>query len=267
MGDLRSYFAAGHRPFSETRARSQVAGLLEVLQILHRGRALHRDLTPLNIFVCEGPTLKLGDFGIAMHHVRTGGVAATTMAPWMAPPEVLQQRAQTWRAADDVYQVGQLLAMLVKGEATRKLTSTEVARLPCSDQFKEIVQRCIGPRPKRFASASELTAALKAEPDRATSGRVASLRGLQIVFTGRLDSMTRPDAARRARRAGARVGARVTASTDVVVRGQPSPGQKAGRKGTKLMDVDYYRERGNRIRIINEAAFIRLIRAPGARRS
>jgi serine/threonine protein kinase len=35
-----------------------------VLGKLHRGQALHRDLTPLNVFVCDERRLKLGDFGI-----------------------------------------------------------------------------------------------------------------------------------------------------------------------------------------------------------
>ena len=45
-------------------ARREIAGILEVLGKLHRGQMLHRDLTPLNVFVCDGRRLKLGDFGI-----------------------------------------------------------------------------------------------------------------------------------------------------------------------------------------------------------
>ena len=45
-------------------ARREIAGILEVLGKLHRGQTLHRDLTPVNVFVCDGRRLKLGDFGI-----------------------------------------------------------------------------------------------------------------------------------------------------------------------------------------------------------
>ena len=36
-----------------------------------------------------------------------------------APSEIFDGAAPKWQARDDVYQVGQLLAMLVKGDATR----------------------------------------------------------------------------------------------------------------------------------------------------
>ena len=50
--------------WTESAARREIAGILEVLGKLHRGQALHHDLTPLNVFVCDGHRLKLGDFGI-----------------------------------------------------------------------------------------------------------------------------------------------------------------------------------------------------------
>ena len=46
------------------RSRREIAGILEVLGKLHRGQLLHRDLTPMNVFVCDEHRLKLGDFGI-----------------------------------------------------------------------------------------------------------------------------------------------------------------------------------------------------------
>jgi serine/threonine protein kinase len=88
-----------------------------VLEKLHRGRLLHRDLTPLNVFVCDGRRLKLGDFGIVALPEPARGVAAHTLNPYMAPSEVLAGGAPKWQARDDVYQVGQLLAMLIKGDA------------------------------------------------------------------------------------------------------------------------------------------------------
>ena len=54
-GDL-SASTAGRQGLEETTARREIAGLLEVLGKLHRGQALHRDLTPLNVFVCDNIT-------------------------------------------------------------------------------------------------------------------------------------------------------------------------------------------------------------------
>src|SRR5258705_1196134 len=83
----RSLGEGGRRGWSETVVRREIAGILEVLRKLHRGQTLHRDLTPMNLFVCEGPStglragprLKLGDFGIARQQNDTRGITAHTM--------------------------------------------------------------------------------------------------------------------------------------------------------------------------------------------
>src|SRR5215831_19939424 len=54
---------------SERFVRREIAAILQALDAVHRGQALHRDLTPFNVFVCEGEQLKLGDFGIATHQL------------------------------------------------------------------------------------------------------------------------------------------------------------------------------------------------------
>src|SRR5260370_42432888 len=67
-GDLSTWLAAnGGQP--ERFVRQEIAAILQTLDTLHRGQALHRDLTPFNVFVCENSRLKLGDFGIATHQV------------------------------------------------------------------------------------------------------------------------------------------------------------------------------------------------------
>ena len=97
--------------------RREIAGILQVLGKLHRGQLLHRDLTPLNVFVCEGHRLKLGDFGIVQQQSDRRGITARTMNALTAPSDILAGEAPKWQARDDVYQVGQLLAMLIRGDA------------------------------------------------------------------------------------------------------------------------------------------------------
>ena len=104
--------------------------------------------------------------------------------------------APKWRARDDVYQVGQLLAMLVKGDARERVRTHEVRRLACSDELKEIVYRCIGERRKRYESADDLIAALGSPPARLAVGALRTLKGAHIAFTGILS-----DAAPRGQRA------------------------------------------------------------------
>src|SRR5262249_38662231 len=116
-GDLRAFLQRSGRGWPESRARREIAGILQVLGKLHRGQMLHRDLTPMNVFVCDGPSLKLGDFGIVRHQSDRGGVRSGTLNPLNAPSEILAGAVPKWQARDDVYQVGQLIAMLVKGDA------------------------------------------------------------------------------------------------------------------------------------------------------
>jgi serine/threonine protein kinase len=112
-GDLGTYLHRTRHPFSEASARRQIASMLDVLVKLHRSHLLHRDVTPFNVFVCEGRTLKLGDFGIMQQQTDRRGVLARTLNPHVAPREFLIGDARRWQARDDVYQIGQLLAMLL----------------------------------------------------------------------------------------------------------------------------------------------------------
>jgi serine/threonine-protein kinase len=257
-GDLRAYLRRVGRGWSEKAVRREIAGILEVLGKLHRGQLLHRDLTPLNVFVCEGPVLKLGDFGIARHQSDRRGVTARTMNTMTAPSEFLDGAVPKWQARDDVYQVGQLIGMLVRGDAGTRIRSSDVRGLGCGDHLKEIIYRCIGERRKRYESADELIDALRNPPAPLRTGKLRSLQGVHLAFTGIL-SRPRIEAARAARRAGAVVHGSPSARTTVVVRGRPNPLQAAGKDaGRKLMEIKRQREKGHRITILNETQFWRL---------
>jgi serine/threonine-protein kinase len=258
-GDLSAFLQRTDRRWTEKIVRREIAGLLEVLVKLHRGQLLHRDLTPLNVFVCDGPRLKLGDFGIARQQTDRRGITARTLNPHMAPSDIFNGAVPKWQARDDVYQVGQLVGMLIKGDARARVSTTEIRRLECSDHLKEIVHRCIGERRKRYESAEELIDALTHPPARLRSGVKRSLKGVHLAFTGIL-SVTRSDAAQAATRAGAIVHSGPSARTTVVVRGRPNPQQAAGRDaGLKLMEIKRLREKGHRITLLNEAQFWRLV--------
>ena len=151
---------------------------------LHRGQLLHRDLTPMNVFVCDGRRLKLGDFGIVRQQSDRRGVTASTMNASMVPSDLLASTAPKWQARDDVYQVGQLLGMLVKGDARARIRPAEVRSLTCTDHLKEIIYRCIGERRKRYESADEMITALRTPPARLNAGVTRTLDGVHLAFTG-----------------------------------------------------------------------------------
>jgi len=258
-GDLRAFLHQAGKGWSEKAVRREIAGILEVLGKLHRGQMLHRDLTPLNVFVCDGPRLKLGDFGIVRPQSDRRGITARTMNAMTAPSEILAGAAPKWQARDDVYQVGQLLGMLVKGDARSRLRLHEVRRLPCSDHLKEIIYRCIGERRKRYESAAELIEALRNPPAPLKVGALRTLKGVHLAFTGILVK-PRSVAARAARRAGAVIHGGPSARTTVVVRGRPNAQQAAGKDaGLKLMEIKRLREKGHKITLLNERQFWRLV--------
>ena len=64
--------------------------------------------------------------------------------------------------------------------------------------------------------------------DRAVAGRDTTLAGLTFVLTGRIETMTRPQAEERLRRAGANVSGSVSKKTSYVVAGEEA-GSKADR--------------------------------------
>jgi serine/threonine-protein kinase len=265
-GDLSALLARSERHWTEAATRREIAGVLEVLAKLHRGQTLHRDLTPMNVFVCDNYTLKLGDFGIVRQQSDRRGITAHTMNTLTAPSDILARAVPKWQARDDVYQVGQLLGMLLKGDARARIRTHEVRALKCSDHLKEIVYRCIGERRKRYESADEMIAALRHPPPALRAGVLRSLKGVHLAFTGIL-SVKRRDAIRAARRAGAVIHGAPSAKTTVVVRGRPNPLQAAGRDGgIKLMEIKRLREKGHRITLLNETQFWRLARpSPRAR--
>jgi serine/threonine-protein kinase len=257
-GDLRSFLERTGKGWAEKTARREIAGILQVLGSLHRGQMLHRDLTPMNVFVCDDGSLKLGDFGIVRHQSDRRGIRTRTLNPWGVPSEIRDAAAPKWQTRDDVYQVGQLIGMLIKGSAKARVKTSEVRRFRCTDHLKEIVYRCIGERGKRYESAQELIEALTHPPAPLKVGRLRSLRGVHLAFTGIL-SKTRSDAARAAKRAGATVHGAPSVKTTVVVRGRPNPLQAAGRDaGRKLIEIKRLREKGHRITLLNEKQFWRL---------
>jgi serine/threonine-protein kinase len=262
QGDLSAFLTRTSRKWSETTVRREIAGILQVLGQLHRGQLLHRDLTPMNVFVCDGPRLKLGDFGIVRSQGDRRGITVRTLNPHMAPSDIVAGAAPKWQARDDVYQVGQLLAMLVKGTAQSRIQRHEVRGLACSDHLKEVIYRCIAERRKRYESANELIEALSTPPTALKVGVLTTLRGAHLAFTGILN-VTRDEAARAARRAGAVVHGGPSAQTTVIVRGRPNKLQAAGRDaGRKLMEIKRLREKGHRIVILGEAQFWRLAGRP-----
>jgi len=258
-GDVQHYLRTQPQPWKESKARYEVIRVLRAVRLLHQGGAVHRDLTPRNVFVTAQGRLKIGDFGIALHGLAQSGVAADVFNPGFAPPALLAGGAKHWSPADDVFHLGMLFAMLLSGRASSRLTRKQVKSLPCSSAAKAIIQRSIGERRKRFCDADELLAAFEHKIATPRTLRVPSLRGKTVVFTGGM-AIKRAKARLLVKRNGGTCQDRVSQTTDVVVVGdQISPSWIAEQKGNKLLDVDREWARGHAIAVLSEARFLKLV--------
>jgi serine/threonine protein kinase len=258
-GDLGAWLAKKGAQ-SERFVRREIAAILSALDSLHRGQALHRDLTPFNVFVCgDDEQLKLGDFGIATHQMSRRGVTAEAFNPFNAPTEIAWGRVRRWQQRDDIYQVGLIATMLLRGDIDSPVRSKDVRALECSDHLKEVLHRCIGARGKRYEAAKDLIAALKTRPRQVRLGRLASLEGRRVAFTGFL-SRPRSEAIASAKKAGAIFQSKPGQSTDVLVRGRPNTQQIAGdHGGLKLMEIKRLAAQGHSVTVIGEKQFWKLI--------
>ncbi len=256
QGTVADYLKRTGQPWTEARAKREIMALLRVLDQLHGGSATHRDITPFNIFVCKNGVLKLGDFGIARHELVGHPTKPEAFNPDYVTRGVIDAEHRAWTAVDDVFQMGQLLAMLVLGRPRKKVTLPELRNSDVSAELKAVIKRAIGPRSRRFPDAWEMLQALRGEPMPQAS-RLKSLSGKRIVFAGPL-SIARLDAEMLAIGAGAEVAPRVTRATDVLVQGKR---RREGQRSTKLLEVQRLIRQGRRIDVIGEPEFRRLVRA------
>jgi serine/threonine-protein kinase len=263
-GSLADWLETEPKVWGEVKLKHEMAGLLRALDQLHGGGVLHRDVTPFNVFVCEGERLKLGDFGIAKLKLgKKKGIPADLFSIMWSPHGFSDGDQHRWLATDDIYQMGQLLGVLVRGDANEPITTKSVRGLRCSDALKAVIRRAVGNRNERYRDALEMIAAIET-PLQVSTGGVSSLRSKRVVFTGPL-SVPRAEATEWVRQAGGKVESKVTGQIDVLIRGNQSAIWIAGDKGTKLLAAQRLQERGNPIRVINERQFRRLVRRPSLR--
>ena len=257
-GDLGTWLER-KGPQSERFVRREIAAVLAVLDALHRGQALHRDLTPFNVFVCANEELKLGDFGIATHQLSRRGVTADAFNLFNVPNEIAWGRVRRWQQRDDIYQVGLIAVMLLRGDIASPIRSKDVRTLPCTDHLKEVIHRCLGSRGRRYEAAGELITALRHARTAPQFGRIPTLAGKRVSFTGFL-SRPRSEAIAAARKAGATIQSKPGRLTDVLVRGRPNKLQIAGAGGgTKLMEIRRLAARGHVVKVIGERQFWKLV--------
>ncbi|HZQ77188.1 MAG TPA: protein kinase family protein [Acidimicrobiia bacterium] len=148
----------------ESRAKNEVVGLLKALDDLHRCGIFHRDLTPMNVLVAKGGRLKLADFGIAQQGLGGKPVPADFWNYAWVTRGMKNFERRNWSGPDDVFQMGQVLGVLLYGRGDTRIGARHVKSLNCTDATKDVIRRSIGPRPLRYIDALEMLTALQAPP-------------------------------------------------------------------------------------------------------
>jgi hypothetical protein len=159
-------------------ARSITLALLAGLDAAHKAGLAHRDVKPGNVMLTSDGQVKLLDFGLAKAVVsgaeesltRDGTVVGTT--PYMAPEQLrgerIDGRTDLWAVGVVLYQM--LTAKLPFAAETAPLVMTRILSgkpdpVPPSvarDLAAVVDRLLLKPRERRFASAAEVIAALRA---------------------------------------------------------------------------------------------------------
>lgn len=90
------------------------------MDYLHAKNIIHRDMKSNNIFLHEGLTVKIGDFGLATVKARWSGSHQVEQPSgsilWMAPEVIRMQDNNPYSFQSDVYSYGMVLFELMTGE-------------------------------------------------------------------------------------------------------------------------------------------------------
>jgi eukaryotic-like serine/threonine-protein kinase len=256
-GTIRDHLASTNGGWSPARARREIIALLKLLDQLHGAGALHRDITPMNVFVCKNYKLKLGDFGLARTVLAGKMLAASAFTPFFVSRRMAEGERRHWLPSDDVFQMGQLLAMLLRGDADSLINVKDASKLPSNDGLNAIVAKAICARRNRFATALDMLRALQGH-DYSEPKPLESLEGKTVAFSGLL-SIRRFDAEVLVRQAGASISEQVTSRVNVIIQGRRSHDYVMRHKGSKLLAAEKLIRQGVPISIISEPEFFNLV--------
>jgi eukaryotic-like serine/threonine-protein kinase len=162
--------AAG-KAFSESTIRSVFDEILQGLRVVHQNKMLHLDIKPANLFVTDGDSAVLIDFGAARDVLnKDGGFTQPMYTPGFAAPEMYRSEPQLgpWT---DIYAIGACIYSMMIGypppEVVKRRANDPVPSMLMrqashySDKLIEVVEWCMSLDPlARPQSVFELQSAL-----------------------------------------------------------------------------------------------------------
>jgi serine/threonine-protein kinase len=197
--------------FPEDQVLDWADQLLSALEYIHANNVIHRDIKPANIRRTSDGRIFLVDFGLVkpynLNDPRTMTMFHGVGTPEYAPPEQYDPGVHTDQRSD-IYGLGATLYHLLTGEApvsvTRRTIEPEAFRplrrikADISPEVEQVILRAMEiERAKRFATASDMRAALKLvrRPYLVDATRTTDLTALTAAVPA---SPPRPDRRRRA---------------------------------------------------------------------
>ncbi|ATW04388.1 hypothetical protein CHN51_13200 [Sphingorhabdus sp. YGSMI21] len=126
------------KPSLETRL-AVFERICSAVEAAHQRLVIHRDLTPPNVLIADGETVKLIDFGIARPDDEDDGSSQhSAWTPGFAAPE--QKAGEDVTTLSDVYGLGKLLDLLIGGDAPDELhaISNKAAAVDASARYSSV---------------------------------------------------------------------------------------------------------------------------------
>jgi TonB family protein len=148
-----------HRALTEDEAREMLPPILDALAFLHGRRLVHGQVKPANILVV-GDQLKLASDTI--RRVREGKMGRDTPTMYESP-----DRQGTYSTAGDIRALGvSLFEALTRRSPASLGDPTTAVVLPAdfSPAFRDVVTRCLNPRPQDRPSVAEFVAWAGGQP-------------------------------------------------------------------------------------------------------
>jgi eukaryotic-like serine/threonine-protein kinase len=183
--ETRRVRLAGRLPTKEVLVLT--AQVLEVLEIAHAKKIVHRDIKPDNLFLTNSGRLKVLDFGIARLHETadqpiTRGTKSGTLlgTPGFMAPEQIRGRHDQVDARSDLWAIGATMFTLLSGKEVHEGVTIQEQLINSATQPSRSLRELLPDLPEELVCVVDK--ALELEPELRYQSAGEMLDALQEVY-------------------------------------------------------------------------------------